>query len=74
MGIPGINVISPFGGPVRMTAFIILFRNNFICNLTLLHKFGGRRLRNNVIGVPIFNFSLRGRNPKGEREILVANE
>jgi hypothetical protein len=33
MEILGINAISPFAGPVRMTASIILFRNDFIYNL-----------------------------------------
>jgi hypothetical protein len=41
MGILGINAISPFAGPVRITASMILFRNDFICNLVPLHKFGG---------------------------------
>jgi hypothetical protein len=69
MGILGINAISPFAGPVRITASIILFRNNFICNHVPLHKFDGWRLRNNVIGAPIFDFSLWGGNPEGEREL-----
>jgi hypothetical protein len=33
MGILGINAISPFAGPLRFTASIILFHNDFICNL-----------------------------------------
>jgi hypothetical protein len=41
MGILGINAIFPFAGPVRITASIILFCNDFICNLVPLHKFGG---------------------------------
>jgi hypothetical protein len=41
MGILGINAISPIAGLVRITASIILFRNDFICNFVPLHKFGG---------------------------------
>jgi len=41
MGILGINAISPFAGLVKITASIILFRNDFICNLVPFHKFGG---------------------------------
>jgi hypothetical protein len=33
--------INPFAGPERITASVILFRKDFICNLIPLNKFDG---------------------------------
>jgi len=58
MGILGINAISPFADPIRIMAFIILFRKDFICSFVLLqYMLGDWRLRNNVNGARHFNIS-----------------
>lgn len=68
MGIRGISTVCPTAGPDKTIATMTLLRKFFIGSLLSLHKLGGVRFRNKIIGEPIFNFNECGGSPNGFNE------
>ena len=68
-GILGMNTSVPAPGPAKMVASSTLGIICLTTNCVPLHSVGTSRFLSNMIGHPIFNFSLCGGTPDGWREL-----